>query len=166
MRISLFLGNLISVSGLLTGFALLKFENLFAYFISWFCFWYFSHCLAHYLVGKIFGIKFSYYFVGKSNLVRAIKILQKLRFPVLGIKFDRESVRSRRAAYAMFSAGVLASNLMSFIVPVYLFLSSNHFWILFTLLSFSNLILTAFLSPRYGDLAKASKFAAEKFGRN
>lgn len=162
MRIRVAAGNAISISGLAFGIIMLKTGNFFASLISWFCLWYFSHCFAHYIVGRLLGIRFLYYFTGKSDLTKAIKALQKVNFPVLGIKFDRKSVRSKRAAYAMFSAGVLASTLTPFLVPFYLFIAARDFWIFFTLLSIANLTLTAFLSPKYGDIAKAKKFSLEK----
>lgn len=157
--------------GIAGGFFLLLFLN-FVYdpllkililLISWFCFWYFPHCLAHYIVGKILGIKFLYYFVGRSSLTKmnlplVTSILKVV--PVLGIKIDKKSSSniSRRKMAAMYASGVLASMLCPLIPFIYSLTQLDHLAIIFVgVLSFGNIAFTTYFSSKVGDFSKAFK---------
>jgi hypothetical protein len=78
---------------------------------AYFALWYFPHTLCHFIVGKLLGIDFSCYFVGRVGLRRLIKFVGRVPIPVLGIKIDRNSFGkvSRWRKKVMFLSGVFAS---------------------------------------------------------
>jgi|SRR6266567_2245767 len=66
---------------------------------AWFTFWFFSHDLAHHITGRLVGIKFRYYYLGKSAIRKLnLPIIPQLmnRIPVLVLKVDHESLNKPR----------------------------------------------------------------------
>lgn len=138
-------------------------HRLLALFVSWLCFWYFSHCLAHYIVGRLLGVNFLYYYVGRSSLIKlnikSISFVMKF-VPVLGIKIDKTSFNNvskyRRAA--TYASGAFASMLTPIIPLIY---SAIHLDMLTTLIlsvmTFGNIIFTLYFSSRIGDLSRARR---------
>jgi hypothetical protein len=129
--------------------------------VAWFCFWFFSHCLAHFVVGKILGVNFLFYFVGTSSILKlnlpVVSLLAE-RFPVLGIKVDDKSflevAPSKRAL--MFACGAMASMILPVICVIFAILYLPM-WIaiLVGVITILNMLLTLFFSSKVGDLAKA-----------
>lgn len=131
-RFSIRLGTALELFGVFLGFLILSITNILPYsmvslvllLIAWFCFWFFSHCLAHFVVGKILGIDFRFYFVGKSNILKLnLPVVSWLasRILVLGIKINHKSFqhvpKKRRAA--MFASGTIASMTSPLISVIY-----------------------------------------------
>jgi Uncharacterized conserved protein len=131
--------------------------NFILNFIAWFLLWFFTHDLAHFIVGYFLSIRFSYFYIGLSNLIRVLPLKQfQFIFIVLGLKIDRKrSKASNRRFAAMYFAGPLASMLLPFYVPVYLILYKYSLIAVFILLlSLINLLITSILSPKYGCIYK------------
>ncbi len=137
-------------------------------FLSWFCFWYFPHCLAHYLVGRMLGIKFLYYFVGRSSLIKMnLPIITSVLqiFPVLGIKVEKDSMFkvSRKKSAAMYASGVIASMLFPLIPFVYSLKHMDHLiTVLVGIMTFGNIVFTIYFSSKMGDFSKALKVLRQK----
>ena len=126
-------------------------------FIAWFLLWFFTHDLAHFIAGYLLGIRFSYFYLGLSNLVRAIPFKRiKFLFLVLGLKISRKRSKASKYGFAsMYFAGPLASMILPFYVPIYLFLYKyNLLSFIFLFLSLINLIITLIFSPKYGCIHK------------
>jgi len=127
--------------------------------ISWGLLWYSTHDLAHLLFGRAFGIKFTHYYIGFSNLLRISWIPERIRLLAItfGIKIDREKSKKSKSGYAiMYLAGPLASIFTPFIPPIYLILfGSSISGLILLLLSIGNLAFTSYFSPRYGCINKA-----------
>jgi len=170
-RISIWLGNLIEIAGIAFGFLFIYFTNSSFHHVfnvilllaAWFCFWFFSHCLTHFVLGKILGVNFLFYFVGRSNIVKlnlpAVSSLAR-RFPVLGIKVENASLQRvaphKRAI--MFASGAVASMISPLICVVYALLYLPA-WIgaFISVLTVGNIVLTLIFSSKVGDLWKARK---------
>jgi hypothetical protein len=167
-RLSLAQGASLCIFGLLVGLALLiaashvKLFPLNALFVlvSWFCLWFFSHDLAHHVVGRIGGVGFRYYFVGRSAITKldlpiASNLLKVV--PVLGLKVDRSSLKSvsPNRARAMYSSGALFSMFLPWVVIPTGYTVSLPVGILLTLLTVANDVFTLYFSPRVGDLHHA-----------
>lgn len=169
-RISIGAGTLLQVVAVLVGLALAVLAgvtrnlplSLFMSLLSWGALWMFSHCLAHYLAGRAFGISFEYYFIGRSDIrkLRLPLIASLASFmPALGIKTNEESMRaaSSSAKARMFRAGAIASMSLPFFVPVVQFLFEQRVvGSIMMALSLANLGFTLYFSPRAGDFKKAS----------
>jgi len=128
-------------------------------FIAWFLLWFFTHDLMHLIVGRVVGIRFSHYYIGLSNLTRALPLRPryKLLFIALGIKIDRsKSNASGRAYAAMYIAGPIATMLTPFYVPILYILYNFSIEASTILLSLSllNLVLDAILSTKHGCIRK------------
>lgn len=168
VTIPLWAGHILSAVGIVVGVLLLAIGSSLppglrsiSYLASWASLWFFPHCITHYIVGRLVGIRFRNYFLGQTHLVKALPPRLKpllARVPVLGIRVEKASLRAARpsARYAMFASGALASMMLPFLVPLYLLLAreSGAAGILLAI-SLANLLLTAFLSPRVGDFYKA-----------
>ncbi len=169
--INLWLGNTIEVAGIIVGFILLYSLNFLTHsllrflvlIISWMCFWYFPHCLAHFIVGRILGIRFMYYFAGRSSLIKmrlplVTSILSVV--PALGIKIDKHSTLniSRNRIAVMYASGVSASMLCPLIPFIYSLIYLDYIITLFIgVITFGNIIFTIYFSFKVGDFSKAVK---------
>ncbi len=128
---------------------------------AWFALWFFCHDLTHHVVGKIGGIRFEYYFLGRSA-IRKLKIplVPKLmnHIPVLVLKIDRSSLRkaSPRARKSMHASGAIVSMLLPWIIVPSIFMLMPY-WVgaLITLLILGNTLFTMYFSPKTGDLYRA-----------
>src|SRR2546422_10346756 len=115
-------GSSLCAVGLLAGLTLLVVVphvklfpvDLIFIFAAWFCFWFFSHDLAHHVVGRIFGVGFRYYFFGRStitklNLPIASNLLKVVS--VLGLKTDKSSLKtvSPNGLRMMYASGAVFS---------------------------------------------------------
>jgi hypothetical protein len=167
-RLSLAQGASLCVFGLLLGLALLitaplvKLFPLNALFVlvSWFCLWFFSHDLAHHIVGRVVGVRFRYYFLGRSAITKldlpiASNLLKVV--PVLGLKIDKSSLDSisPNRVRAMYASGALFSMFLPWIVIPTGYVVSLPVGILLTLLTVVNDVFTLYFSPQVGDLHHA-----------
>ena len=124
---------------------------------SWFAFWFFIHDLTHHIVGKLGGIRFQYYFLGRSAIrkLRLPLISRAMeKIPVLVIKVDRSSLAgaSPKAKRWMYASGALASMLLPWIIIPSSFAIGPLVGVLFILLVLGNDIVTLYFSPKTGDL--------------
>lgn len=167
-RFSITTGVSIGVAGTLLGFLVLfvppypnvPLLSLLVLLASFGLLTYFSHCLAHFIVGKIIGLKFSYYVFGaslksktNSQVIRRLDVL----LPRLGIRLTRESRKNatHRQRVLVFSSGVITSTLLP-LIPVtigYLTLP-NPMRTIPLLLWIAYVIFGAYFSPRFGDLSR------------
>ena len=128
---------------------------------TWFAFWFFIHDLTHHLVGSLVGIKFQYYFLGRSAIRKLrLPLISRImeQIPVLVLKVDRTSFAkaSPKARKWMHASGALASMILPWVIVPSSF-SIGPVWVgaLFTLLVLSNDLFTLYFSPKTGDLHRA-----------
>jgi len=167
--INLWVGNTIEVTGTIIGFILLFslsfitdiLVKFLVIIISWMCFWYFPHCLAHFIVGRILGIRFLCYFVGRSSLIKMrLPLVTSILgvVPVLGIKIDKTSTLniSRNKVAIMYASGVLASMLCPLIPFIYSLIYLEYIITVFIgVITIGNIIFTIYFSSKVGDFSKA-----------
>ncbi|MEM0481815.1 MAG: hypothetical protein QXM16_02875 [Nitrososphaerota archaeon] len=138
--------------------------------ISWLLLWFFTHDLFHLIVGVLVGVRFSNFYIGISNLVRALKISPPYRvlFIALGVRIDRRRSRASAAGYAvMYFAGPLASMLFPFYAPLQILLLSGfntaHIVALFFLtISLVNLVVSSVMSFKHGCIRKGVRALARR----
>lgn len=128
---------------------------------AWFAFWFFSHDLTHHIVGILGGIRFQYYFLGRSAITKLkLPLISSAmeRVPVLVLKLDKDSMSkaSPRAKRWMHASGAISSLVLPWIIVASIF-SIKPFWVgvLFTLLMLGNNIFTLYFSPKTGDIYRA-----------
>jgi len=159
----LIVGNTISVVfivvAIVLAFEARHIDNPFRFvllLISWFVMLYFSHCLTHYIVGRILGVEFSHYFLSKSMLAKAgIPVVSRL-FSVrafLTLKIKRRA--GRKAMFAMFLSGALASMFTPLVVVYIAFSFDRQSAIFLLLLSLFNICFTGYFSYKHGCIRKA-----------
>lgn len=160
----LLVGHALTISGTFSGLVLLYFAayvlNLARFtliLMAFFVLWYFPHTLSHYLIGKLLGVEFSHYFVGRTGLRRLIKFIDKIPIPVLGIKIERNSfgkvVTWRKRT--MFLSGVFAS---MFLPILCLMVSQSYpYDLVLKLIVFGNIVFTFPTSYFVGDIWKARR---------
>jgi len=169
LKLSIAAGSLLSIMGTGAAFALLLVSppsfagaRLLFGLISFMLLWFFTHDLAHYVVGSVVGVRFSAYYIGLSNIVR-LNILPKalMTFPIaLGIKIDREGSRASPKGFAaMYLSGPMASMLLPLTVPAAILTAnpSSLAGLLLLALAVANIAFTAYFSPKKGCIAKALK---------
>src|SRR3989454_11111601 len=88
---------------------------------AWFTFWFFSHDLAHHITGQLVGIKFRYYYLGKSAIRKLnLPLIPQLmnRIPVLVLKVDHESLKQAtpRPQRVMFASGAIVSMVLPWLI--------------------------------------------------
>ena len=122
---------------------------------------YLVHCPAHYLVGRIFGIRFSAIRIGRTGLAKLLpkRVGQMARFfPVPTLSTDKASLTavSRTKVAAMYASGTVASTASAVAIAALLTvegasLSSEATWVVALVYLAFDLIF----SPRGGDLFRA-----------
>jgi hypothetical protein len=156
------------VFGVLAGLALLIVAprirlfpvNALLVFVGWFCLWFFSHDLAHHVVGRILGVTFRYYFLGRSAIIKlGLPIISKLMrvIPVLGLKIDKPSLNSisPNGVRAMYASGAVSSMFLPWLAVFVGYTISLPFGILITLLTLANDVFTLYFTVQVGDLHHA-----------
>ena len=167
-RLSLAQGESLCIFGVLVGIALLIMAprirlfplNVLFILVAWFCFWFFSHDLAHHIVGRIVGVSFRYYFLGRSAITKmrlpiASNLLKAV--PVLGLKIDKSSLTpiSPNNVRAMYASGAVSSMLLPWVVVPTSYAISLPVGILLTTLTIANDVFTLYFSPQAGDIHQA-----------
>ena len=168
-KIPLAAGNLVELAGILLGFLLMLSApdvlqlplRFVMYLVAWGCMLFFPHCLTHYIVGRILGIRFRFYTLTKSsvyqlrNPVFAIIASKSL---VLSLRVDNESPRavSGRRLAVMFASGAIASMSLPFLVPLAALQKLPTFYsVSLFVLCAANLAFDLYYSPKAGDLSRA-----------
>jgi hypothetical protein len=129
---------------------------------SLFCLWYFPHTLAHFLVGKMVGIRFRHFFLGRSGVTKlrwpVNKVLKYI--PVFGVRIERLNFREvlKKKKVWMFWAGPIVSMVLPFLVPFTLFLYGHKtLTAIFLVIAAANLLFTSYFSPKVGCIDKAKR---------
>lgn len=125
--------------------------------VAWFCFWFFSHDLAHHIVGRIVGVSFRYYFLGRSAITKmSLPIASNLlrAVPVLGLKIDKSSLSSisPNSVRAMYASGAVSSMLLPWLVVPTGYAIGFPVGFLLTILTVANDVFTLYFSPQVGDI--------------
>lgn len=127
LRLSIVPGNIIQLAGLAAGFALLGVAAranspgfaIVEMLVGWLLLYFSCHAIAHWLVGRLLGIRFRFYTVGgtaKPEIYpRAVRWLFQ-HLPFFGVQTERASMNkaSARSRAAMWAAGATSS----VVVPV------------------------------------------------
>ena len=167
-RIPLVVGNAIEILGIIVAISLIvaasnvngALVSFLFYLISLLCLVFFPHCLAHFIVGRLAGIRFSHYEISKPSMTKLrLPFVSAVaaRLPVLRLRIDRRSLGtvSRGARAATYSAGAVASMILPFFVPVAAFRRLPVAWGLGLLLfSLANLCFDLYYSTKAGDLSR------------
>ncbi len=128
---------------------------------TWFTLWFFSHDLTHHIVGRIMGIKFQYYFLGRSGITKLkLPLIFRLmeHVPVLVLKIDKSSLGNVSVAARrwMHTSGAITSMVLPLLVlPTSYSLGPTWVGVLFTILAVGNDLFTLYFSPKSGDLFRA-----------
>jgi len=167
-RLSLGQGASLCLFGILFGLAFLSLApragSLLASFlfllVAWFCLWFFSHDLAHHVVGRIVGVGFRYYFLGRPAITKLkLPVVSGLsgKVPVLGLKIDMSSLGSVSSARvrAMYVSGAVFSMFLPLLVLPTAYTVNSIVEVVFTLLTLANILFTVYFSSRVGDLYRA-----------
>jgi len=167
MKLSIRLGNFLQLFMLCLAIVIAFIaDHIFPFLISTIIFWYFSHCLTHYIVGSIFKIRFSYYFITTSSIkkLRGFKSISKY-FYTLGIKIDWEKSKSGKIGFVvMFISGALASILCPFLIVLIAYVRSFKFEsITLSALWILNTMFTLYFSSKVGDIHKAKRALKSDF---
>lgn len=167
-KIPLAIGNLIEILGTSFAFYLIYAASdigavavrFLFYLISWGCLVFFPHCLTHFIVGRLVGIRFTDYSLGKSGIAKLrMPFVNAIasKAPVLTLRIDRTSLRtvSRGGRAVMFASGAVASMILPFFAAVASFphLPMN-LTVFLIVLSVANLIFDFYYSPRAGDISR------------
>ena len=128
--------------------------------IAWFCLWFFSHDLAHHIVGRIFGVTFRYYFLGRSAIIKlglpVVSNIMRL-VPVLGLKLDKPNLNSisPNRVRAMYVSGAVSSMFLPWLAIPAGYAIALPVGILLTILTVTNDVFTLYFSVQVGDLHHA-----------
>jgi hypothetical protein len=156
------------VFGVLVGLALLIVAprirlfpvNALLVLVAWFFLWFFSHDLAHHVVGRIVGVTFRYYFLGRSAIIKlglpVVSSAMRL-IPVLGLKIDKPSLNSisPKRVRAMYASGAVSSMFLPWLAIPAGYAVSLPLGILITILTLANDVFTLYFSVQVGDLHHA-----------
>ncbi len=161
-KIPLVVGNIVSISMLIIAILTARHAyllgqplRLIVLLICWFTMLYFSHCLAHYIVGRALGIGFRYYFLSKSMLSKAGNPLLSKLFSAkvfLTLKLAKKPRGWR--GFAMFIAGPLAS-MFSPLLIVWISSYDPTSSTLLLALTIGNALFTGYFSLKHGCIRKA-----------
>ena len=121
-RLSIVVGNSVQLAGLVAAcFALRSAQGahstgtaVTAMVLAWILLYFFCHAIAHWLVGRILGIRFAFYTVGGTGNPEGwpggVRWLFE-HLPFFGVQTERDSMQnaSPKAKAVMWSAGVTSS---------------------------------------------------------
>ncbi len=122
---------------------------------------FFPHGMAHYVVGRLVGIRFQYYYMSRSSVYKLKLPLARAiasRSLVLTLKVDPDSLQSASPGgrAVMFSSGAVASMILPFYAAL---MSVRHLPMnlsaILLLLSAANLVFDLYYSPKAGDISRA-----------
>jgi hypothetical protein len=167
-KIPLAVGNSIGILGIALGVYLIVAApdvndillRFLFYLISWGCLLFFPHCLAHFVTGRLVGIRFNYYLLARSPVVKLkLPLISTVtsKLPILGLRIDQSSLRSvgRGPRAVMFTSGAASSMIFPFFptavsigrLPVILVC-------LLFVLSIANFVFDLYYSRRLGDFSR------------
>ena len=167
IRIPLIVGFSIELLGI--GFILLALNystrvqlpsiNLIVYLFSEVCLVFFPHCLVHFIVGSLVGIRFNHFRIVRSAISKLGPPGKLPSLPVLCLVVDHGSLKRCSAVgrAAMYASGAIASMMLPFSVVGYAF-SKLPFslWLVCLMFAIANLAFDIYYSPRVGDISRIS----------
>jgi hypothetical protein len=122
---------------------------------------YLVHCPAHYVVGRLVGIRFRNIRLGRTTLAKALPAryadLARL-FPILTLSTDKDSLAqaSKGRAAAMYASGTVASVSSAFVIAgVATFTEALLPAAIAWLVAIGYLMFDVVFSPKSGDIMKA-----------
>jgi hypothetical protein len=168
LKIPLAVGNSVEILGMAAGVYLLVVApdvsngllRFLVYLISWGCMVFFPHCFAHFVTGRLVGIRFKYYLLTRSPVVKLkLPLISNVAslLPILGLRIDRSSLGSvgRGAGAVMFTSGAAASMIFPFF-PVAA--SIGRLPVIMSgvllVLSTANVLFDLYYSPKLGDISR------------
>ena len=121
---------------------------------------FFSHSLVHFIVAKIYRVKVTYFFVGKSDFRKLSGPIGRIGglVPTIGTKFDSSQLsaltRGKRAF--LFGSGAIVSNvLFGFMLLIAFFFDFASIALIFGFLFFVTAVFTEIsFGTKVGDLGK------------
>jgi len=118
------------------------------------------HCLAHYIVGSLMGVRFKGYFLRRSTIERlGIPLISDIasKVPVLSLQIDHASLAivSEKAKAATYASGAICSAILPFTVGFASLDEGPTFLSLLVFLCcFGNLLFEFYYSPKAGDFSR------------
>jgi hypothetical protein len=173
MRLSIMAGNLLQLAGLAAGSGVLylavhwragTFMQVALMILGWLIIYICCHSLAHWLVGRLVGIRFRGYGIrGTDHPEELGTILRALltRLPMFTAITDKQSMQraSPLAKALMFAAGETSTILCVILVGVYVWQShipGGVLWLIIPILMSVEAVISTSRMPR-GDYAKARR---------
>lgn len=124
---------------------------------------YSSHPLAHYLVGRVYGIDTKYFFLGRSDFRKLGGALGRASgiMPTVGTRFEpaqAASIDKTRRAF-LFGSGAIVSTIAMLVTLILaiIFVFNTIALVLGTLLFVATLATEIIFSTKIGDLAKMKR---------
>ena len=156
IRIPLIMGNIISICMMAIALIVASHAYLFSkpiriliLIICWFMMLYFTHCLSHYIVGRLLGIRFRYYFLSKSMLSKAnIPLISRLTSVKAFLTLKLAEKPKGWKGFAMFIAGPLASMLSPLVIVAIAYSYDQWSSAILLVLTIGNIIFTGYYSYR------------------
>lgn len=163
MRLPLIVGNVLSICMLILAIIITKRAfliyqplRILILLICWFLMLYFSHCLSHYIVGRILGIRFRYYFLSKSMLSKAgIPVISRLLSVKAFLTLKLVEKPKGWRGFAMFIAGPLASMFSPLVIVAFTYGYDKSSSAILLIVTIVNIVFTGYYSYRYGCIRKA-----------
>ncbi len=164
-RMPIWAGNAITITGTILGVVLSIYTPYLQFparplsaLTAFLTLWFFPHTLTHYITGTMLGIRFRYYFIGRSSIRKIGGVFSMIagRLPVLGIRVEVESLRRARpvSRLIMFSSGAIASSLLPYIPSTILYSADKLWGTPLLALATLNLAFTMYFSPKVGDIRR------------
>jgi hypothetical protein len=171
-RLSIIAGNAVQIAGIVAAyFALAAARSasstataVVAMIVGWVLLYFCCHAIAHWLVGRILGIRFAFYTVGGTANPQGWPPGLRWLFehlPFFGVQTDRASLQSARpmAKAIMWSAGVTSSALIPTLAALCAWRSGvpwSKLFLLFALFWAAGALASNWTS-RTGDYSKARR---------
>ena len=171
-RLSIAVGNSLQMGGILAACVALRASQLegstgiavMTMLLAWILLYFSSHAIAHWMVGRVLGIRFLFYTVGgtgnPTGWPPGVRWIFE-RLPFLGVQTERLSMQnvSPRARALMWSAGVTSSAITPTLGALWAWLSGVPWGKLFFLFALFWALgtLASNWTSRTGDYAKARR---------
>jgi hypothetical protein len=171
-RLSIAMGNTLQATGIVVAYFALRGSRsahstaiaITAMFLAWVLLYFSSHAIAHWLVGRIVGIRFLFYTLGGTGNPEGWPLGVRWIFehlPFLGVQTDKVSMQnaSPGSKALMWSAGVTASAIIPALAPLCAWRSGIPWsgWFCVFALGWALGTLVSNWTSRTGDYSKARR---------
>ena len=130
--------------------------RVFVLLLCWYFMLYFTHCLSHYIVGRIVGVEFSHYFFSKSMLSKAkIPVLSRVLSRKVFLTLKIKKRVSNRKMFLMFMAGPVASMFSPLLIATIAYRYDKLLGMFLFMLSAGNILFSGYYSYKFGCIRKA-----------